>query len=135
MTRTPSRTRTRTTRSSEHTTRRPLMHTGVTSHLWVKSASYASSHPCMRTCVLRLGCFLLACLCSLPRLTVLLPALPDVQLSAQREVHVKPPVLLQLGERGHIRLRHTPHPSQHRSETNDLAERAVRREKEGTSAV
>ena len=40
----------------------------------------------MRTCVLRLGCFLLACLCSLLRPTVLLPALPDVQLSAQREV-------------------------------------------------
>ena len=39
----------------------------------------------------------------------LFPALPDVHLSVQREVHVKPPVLLQLGERGHIRLRHTPH--------------------------
>ena len=38
------------------------MHIGVTSHLWLKSASYASSHPCMCTCVLRLGCFLLACL-------------------------------------------------------------------------
>ena len=58
----------------------------------------------MRTCVLRLDCFLLAC-----RLTVPLPALPDVHLSVQREVHVKPPVRLQLGERGHFRLRHTPH--------------------------
>ena len=63
----------------------------------------------MRTCVLRLDCSLPRVLCFLPRLTVLLPALPDVHLSAQREVHVQPPVLLQLGERGHIRLRHTPH--------------------------
>ena len=38
------------------------MHIGFTSHLWLKSASYASSHPCMCTCVLRLDCFLLACL-------------------------------------------------------------------------
>ena len=37
------------------------MHNGVTSHLWLKSALHASSHPCMCTCVLRLGCFLLAC--------------------------------------------------------------------------
>ena len=44
----------------------------------------------------------------LPRLTVLLPALPDVHLSAQREVQVKPPVQLPLGERGHFRRRHTP---------------------------
>ena len=29
--------------------------------------------------------------------------------AAQREVHVKPPAQLQLGERGHFRLRHTPH--------------------------
>ena len=85
------------------------MHNGVTSHLWLKSASYASSHPCMRTCVLFLVCLLPCVLRFLPRLTVLLPALPDVHLSVQREVHVKPPVLLQLGERGHIRLRHTPH--------------------------
>ena len=49
--------------------------------------------------------------CFLPRLTVLLPALPDVQLSAQREVHVQPPVRLPLGDRGHIRLRDTPHRS------------------------
>ena len=35
------------------------MHNGVTSHLWLKSALHASSHPCMCTCVLRLGCFLL----------------------------------------------------------------------------
>ena len=38
------------------------MHNFVTSHLWLKSALHASSHPCMCTCVLRLGCFLLACL-------------------------------------------------------------------------
>ena len=37
------------------------MHNCVTSHLWLKSALHASSHPCMCTCVLRLGCFLLAC--------------------------------------------------------------------------
>ena len=37
------------------------MHNGVTSHLWLKSALHASSHPCMCICVLRLGCFLLAC--------------------------------------------------------------------------
>ena len=35
------------------------MHNCVTSHLWLKSALHASSHPCMCTCVLRLGCFLL----------------------------------------------------------------------------
>ena len=46
----PSRTWTCTTRSTEHTARRPLMHIGFKSHLWLKSASYASSHPCMRTC-------------------------------------------------------------------------------------
>ena len=34
------------------------MHNCVTSHLWLKSALHASSHPCMCTCVLRLGCFL-----------------------------------------------------------------------------
>ena len=65
-----------------HTARRPLMHIGFTSHLWLKFASCVSSHPCMRTCVLRLGCFLLACLFLLP-LPVPLPALPDVQLSAR----------------------------------------------------
>ena len=37
------------------------MHNCVTSHLWLKSALHASSHPCMRTCVLRCDCFLLAC--------------------------------------------------------------------------
>ena len=65
----------------------------------------------MRTCgwCLELSVFFLVSLRLLPRLTVLLPALPDVHLSAQREVHVQTPVLLQLGERGHIRLRHTPH--------------------------
>ena len=63
----------------------------------------------MRTCGWCLVCLLPCVLRLLPRLTVLLPALPDVHLSAQREVHVNPPVLLQLGERGHIRLRHTPH--------------------------
>ena len=60
-------------------------------HLWLVSRVV-----CLLPCVLRF----------LPRLTVLLPALPDVYLSVQREVHVQPPVLLQLGERGHIRLRH-----------------------------
>ena len=34
------------------------MHNRVTSHLWLKSALHASSHPCMCTCVLRCGCFL-----------------------------------------------------------------------------
>ena len=63
----------------------------------------------MRTCAVRCGGFLLGRLCSLPRLTVLLPALPDVHLSAQREVQVQPPVRLPLGDRGHIRLRDTPH--------------------------
>ena len=76
---------------------------------WLKSALHASSHPCMCTCVLRCGCFLLACLCSLLRPTVLLPALPDVHLSVQREVQVQHPVRLPLGDRGHIRLRDTPH--------------------------
>ena len=42
---------------------------------------------CLSSCVLRL----------LPRLTVLLPALPDVHLSAQREVHVKPLCYSSLG--------------------------------------
>ena len=73
------------------------------------TTSYASSHPCMRTCVLFLVCPLPCVRCFLPRLTVLLPALPDVHLSAQREVQVQPPVRLPLGDRGHIRLRDTPH--------------------------
>ena len=77
------------------------MHIGVTSHLWLKSALHASSHPCMCTCVLRLGRFLLDCLCSLFRPTVLLPALPDVHLRVQREVQVQPLVRLPLGDRGH----------------------------------
>ena len=33
------------------------MHNRVTSHLWLKSALHASSHPCMCTCVLRCGWF------------------------------------------------------------------------------
>ena len=49
MTRTPSRTRTRTTRSSEHAAHRPLMHS-VHIAPWLKIASCVSSHPCMRTC-------------------------------------------------------------------------------------
>ena len=61
LTRTPSRTRTRTTRSTEHAAHRPLMHS-VHIAPWLKTASCVSSHPCMRTCVLRLDCFLLACL-------------------------------------------------------------------------
>ena len=61
MTRTPQSTRTRTLRSSEHAAHRPLMHT-VHIALWLKIASCVSSHPCMRICVLRLDCFLLACL-------------------------------------------------------------------------
>ena len=62
------------------------------------------AHLCLASCLFspRLSC-------SLPRLTVLLPALPDVHLSAQREVQVQPPVRLPLGDRGHIRLRDTPH--------------------------
>ena len=47
--------------------------------------------------------------CPLLRPTVLLPALPDVYLRVQREVEVQPPVRLPLGDRGHIRLRDTPH--------------------------
>ena len=65
----------------------------------------------MRTCgwCLELSVFFPCVLRFLPRLTVPLPALPDVHLSVQREVHVQPNVRLQLGERGHFRLRHTPH--------------------------
>ena len=44
MTRTPSRTRTRTTRSSQHAARRPLMHSGLTSHLWLKVSPCVSFH-------------------------------------------------------------------------------------------
>ena len=44
MTRTPSRTRTRTTRSSEHAARRLLMHSGLTSHLWLKVSPCVSFH-------------------------------------------------------------------------------------------
>ena len=65
----------------------------------------------MRTCVLFLVCPLPRVLCFLPRLTVLLPALPDVHLRVQREVQVQPPVRLPFGDRGHIRLRDTPHSS------------------------
>ena len=81
MTRTPSRTRTRTTRSSEHAAHRPLMHS--VSHRTLAQGlalCVIPCHPCMRTCVLffeRLSSpvFLL------PH-PVLLPALPDVQLGA-----------------------------------------------------
>ena len=50
------------------------------------------AHLCLASCLFspRLSRFL-------PRLTVLLPALPDVHLSAQREVQVQPPVRLPLG--------------------------------------
>ena len=81
MTRTPSRTRTRTTRSSEHTARRPLMHSGLTSHLWLKIASCVSSMSSMHAhlwLVSWVVCLLPCVLRFLPRLTVPLPALPDV---------------------------------------------------------
>ena len=58
----------------------------------------------------------------LPRLTVLLPALPDVYLSVQREVHVQPPVRRPLGDRGHIRLRDTPYTS-HEASLEPIAKR------------
>ena len=44
MTRTPSRTRTRTTSSTEHAAHRPLMHSGLTSHLWLKVSPCVSFH-------------------------------------------------------------------------------------------
>ena len=44
MTRTPSRTRTRTTRSSEHAAHRLLMHSVHTSHLWLKVSPCVSFH-------------------------------------------------------------------------------------------
>ena len=81
MTRTPSRTRTRTTRSSEHAAHRLLRQV---SYIALVAQGLAlcviPCHPCMRTCVLffeRLSSpvFLLPC-------PVLLPALPDVQLGA-----------------------------------------------------
>ena len=67
------------------------MHNGVTSHLWLKSALHASSHPCMCTCVLRLGCFLLACpvLCFVPPFSF--------QPFLQREVQVQPLCDFRLG--------------------------------------
>ena len=50
MTRTPSRTRTRTTRSSEHAAHRPLMHS-VHVAPWLKYRLVCHPcHPCMRTC-------------------------------------------------------------------------------------
>ena len=85
------------------------MHIGFTSHLvaqvrLVRVIPSMHVHLCLASWLFspRLSC-------SLPRLTVLLPALPDVHLSAQREVQVQPPVRLPLGDRGHIRLRDTPH--------------------------
>ena len=85
------------------------MHIGFTSHLvaqvrLVRVIPSMHVHLCLASCLFspRLSC-------SLPRLTVLLPALPDVHLCAQREVQVQPPVRLPLGDRGHIRLRDTPH--------------------------
>ena len=66
------------------------------------------AHLCLASCLFSPRLFR-----SLPRLTVLLPALPDVYLSAQREVQVQPPVRLPLGDRGHIRLRDTPHINRH----------------------
>ena len=62
----------------------------------------------MRTCVLFLVCPLLRVFVVLPRLTVLLPDLPDVHLRVQREVQVQPPVQLPLGDHGHLRPRDTP---------------------------
>ena len=73
------------------------MHNCVTSHLWLKSALHASSHPCMCTCVLRCGCFLFTRLRPLLRSTALLPALPDVHLRVQREVQVQPLCDFRLG--------------------------------------
>ena len=83
----------------------------------------------MHTCVLFLVCPLPCVLCSLLRLTVLLPALPDVYLSAQREVQVQPPVRLPLGDRGHIRLRDTPHKRQRLESKHPRTNRDVRSSK------
>ena len=101
MTRTPSRTRTRTTRSSEHTARRPVDAQWFHIALVAQDCLVCVIHV-IHACALVVG--VLSCLSSslcpsfsTSVLTVLLPALPDVYLSVQREVHVQPPVLLQLG--------------------------------------
>ena len=60
----------------------------------------------MRTCVLFLVCPLPRVLCFLPRLTVPLPALPDVYLSAQREVQVQPCATSAWGSWSHPTTRH-----------------------------
>ena len=108
MTRTPSRTRTRTTRSTEHAAHRPLMHS-VYIAPWLKFASCVSSHPCMRTCVLRLDCFLLAFLVFyLVSLFLFQPFLMSTSAPNERSMS-NPLCNFPLGERGHFRRRHTPH--------------------------
>ena len=82
MARTPQSTLTCTMRSSEHAAHRLLMHSGHTSHLWLKVS------PCVSFHVIH-ACALVYCLLSglsspvflLPH-PVPLPALPDVQLGA-----------------------------------------------------
>ena len=83
MARTPQSTLTCTMRSSEHAAHRLLMHSGHTSHLWLKVS------PCVSFLVIH-ACALVCCLLSglsspvflLPR-PVLLPALLDVYPGAR----------------------------------------------------
>ena len=68
-----------------------------------------SSHPCMRTCgwCLELSVFFLVFLVFYLVSLFLFQLFLMSHLSVQREVHAKLPARLQLGERVHIRLRHT----------------------------
>ena len=78
-------------RSSEHAAHRPLMHS-VHIALWLKSRLVCHPcHPCMRTCVLRLDCFLLACL-SFYFLSLFLFQLYLMSTSAPDEMSVSNPL-------------------------------------------
>ena len=91
MARTPQSTLTCTMRSSEHAAHRLLMHSGHTSHLWLKVS------PCVSFHIIH-ACALVSCLLSglsspvflLPR-PVPLPALPDVN-SAPDEFSIEDPL-------------------------------------------
>ena len=109
MARTPQSTRTCTMRSSEHAAHRLLMHSGHTSHLWLKVSSCVSFH------VIHACALVLSLEWSLPHpffyfLVLFLFQFYLMSNSASDEfLHRKSPVQLQLGEHGHSGLCHTPH--------------------------
>ena len=96
-------------RSSEHAAHRLLMHSGHTSHFWLKVS------PCVSFHVIH-ACALVCCSLSVsphPSFYFLVLFLFQLYLmsnSAPDEFSIEdPPVQLQLGEHGHSGLCHTPH--------------------------